>query len=232
MPTFVFVRHGQATHNVTRAYWDPSERDAALTSEGVRQAWDLRVDRLGERADVICCSPLQRCRFTLALLLGDSRASATQRTMSNNLPARQPESVTIVTGLADNLVAPLNIVHSEKLAQVLLDDRLMEPQGSAIINRRAEWQDLKATVPPGWDLERVGLTNPYDQWVEGGTVGEDGHGHFDARVRDWTEEMCRRYPGRRLLVVTHHDWIASWFRQFGGRLVSVANGQVIEGTLG
>jgi hypothetical protein len=43
-------------------------------------------------------------------------ASATQRTMSNNLPARQPESVTIVTGLADNPVAPLNIVHSEKLA--------------------------------------------------------------------------------------------------------------------
>ncbi len=186
----MFVRHGQATHNVTHAYWDEKERDAALTAEGVRQAWDLRMDRLGERADVIYCSPLQRCRQTLALLLGDSGA------------------------------------------RVLLDDRLMEPQGSAIVNRRAEWDDLKAAVPPGWDLERVGLTNPYDQWIEGGTVGEDGHAHFDARVRAWTEEMCRRSPGKRVLVVTHHDWIASWFRQFGGRRVSVGNGQVIEGTLG
>jgi broad specificity phosphatase PhoE len=195
----MFVRHGQATHNVTRAYWDPRERDAALTAEGVRQAWDLRVDRLGERADVICCSPLQRCRQTLGLLLGVGGSSTFGATR----------------------------------AQVLLDDRLMEPQGSAIVNRRAEWQDLRDSVPTGWDLERVGLTNPYDQWVEGGTVGEDGHGHFDARVRAWTEEMCRRYPGRRLLVVTHHDWIASWFRQFsGGRRVSVANGRMIEGTLG
>jgi hypothetical protein len=45
-----------------------------------------------------------------------AEASATQRTMSNTPPARQPESVTGVTGLADNPVAPLNIVHSEKLA--------------------------------------------------------------------------------------------------------------------
>jgi broad specificity phosphatase PhoE len=188
MTVFVFVRHAQGTHNVTHAYWDPQERDAALTPEGVRQAWTLRAERLADRCDAIACSPLLRCRSTLTLLLGD----AGQR------------------------------------ARVWLDDRLMEPQGEAIVNRRAEWEELKAAVPASWDLGGVGLQNPYDLWAE----GERGNPHFDARVRAWTEEACRRWPGRRVLVVTHHDWIAAWFRLFGSRTVSVANAGVIEGSWG
>lgn len=186
MTVFVFVRHGQATHNVTHAYWDPRERDAALTAEGVRQAWRLREERLWESCDAIWCSPLQRCRQTLTLLLGDMG----------------------------------------RIARVILDDRLMEPQGDAIVNRRLEWLDLKAAVPANWDVERVGAVNPFDTWVEGGTVGEAGHDGFDRRVRAWTEEVCRRWPSGRILVVSHHDWIGSWFRQFGEtgrRTVSLEN---------
>lgn len=189
---FVFVRHGQATHNVTRAYWDPRERDAGLTPEGVRQAWALRSDLLGERCDAIWCSPLQRCRQTLTLLLGDM----------------------------------------VRIARVSLDDRLMEPQGSAIVNRRMELEDLKRVVPAVWDLDRVGAVNPFELWVEGGSVGEEGHAGFDRRVRAWTEEMCRRWPTGRILVVTHHDWIASWFRLFGeGRMVSLGNAEWVTATL-
>lgn len=191
MTVFIFVRHGQATHNVTRAYWDPAEQDAALTAEGVQQARNLRPDRLAERCDAIWCSPLQRCRTTLTLLLGDM----------------------------------------SRIARVYLDDRLLEPQGEAIVNRRPEWPDLKASLPANWNVEHVGLTNPYDIWAEGGAVGEEGHGAFDRRVRAWTEEVRRRWPTGRILVVTHHDWIASWFRQFGGRRVSLGNAQWVMATL-
>jgi broad specificity phosphatase PhoE len=194
MTIFVFVRHGQATHNLTKAYWDPRERDAPLTDEGVRQAWDLRVDHLADRCDAIFCSPLQRCRYTLTLLLGDM----------------------------------------SRIARVSLDDRLMEPQGSAIVNRRMEYTDLKSCVPTTWDLERVGSVNPFDVWVEGGSVGEEGNIGFDRRVRTWTEEMCRRWPNGRILVVSHHDWIASWFRQFGEggkRKVSIGNGSWVVGCI-
>jgi broad specificity phosphatase PhoE len=192
MTIFVFVRHGQATHNLTKAYWDPREQDATLTPEGVRQAWALRRERLGENCQAIWCSPLQRCRQTLTLLLGDAA----------------------------------------RMARVHLDDRLMEPQGGAIVNRRLEWDALRAQVPATWELDGVGVVNPFDVWVEGGSVGEEGHSGFDRRVRAWTEEMCRRWPDGRILVVSHHDWIASWFRQFGEtgkRRISLENGGVAVG---
>jgi hypothetical protein len=69
-------------------------------------------EKLAERIRHIAQPVFQHSTALVPLV----QASATQRTMSNNLPARQPESVTCVTGLADNPVAPLNIVHSEKLA--------------------------------------------------------------------------------------------------------------------
>ncbi len=101
---------------------------------------------------------------------------------------------------------------------ILVDDRLMEPQGHAIVNRRAERDMLVRELPSGWNLDGVALENPFDSWDE-----ERGGAHFDARVRAWTEEVCRRWPSGRLLVVTHHDWIAAWCRQFQGRDVSVPN---------
>jgi broad specificity phosphatase PhoE len=119
-----------------------------------------------------------------------------------------------------------------RIARVFLDDRLMEPQGSGIVNRRAEWPVLSASVPAQWDTTHVGAVNPFDVWVEGGSVGEEGHDGFDRRVRTWTEEVHRRWPTGRILVVTHHDWIASWFRQFGvaeRRRVSLRNAEWIVG---
>jgi len=98
---------------------------------------------------------------------------------------------------------------------VTLDDRLMEPQGEAICNRRAEREDVLRQVPTGWSLEGVGRTNPYDQWMEGGTVHDEGHAGFERRVREFTEQVLGRLPeGTRVLVVAHHDWIRTWFRLY------------------
>jgi broad specificity phosphatase PhoE len=177
----VFLRHAQGTHNAAaaavgaRAYFDPVNRDAALTAEGVRQAWAVReVGRLGRAEDytAIFCSPLRRCRQTL-----------------------------------------LEAVPGADRFPVRLDDRLMEPQGAAICNRRAELEEIRA--PTIWSLEGVGRVNPYDLLSEGGTVGEAGHGGFERRVREFTEAvLCRQAAGGRVLVVAHHDWIRAWFRLY------------------
>lgn len=192
MTVFMFVRHGQATHNLTHAYWDPRERDAALTTEGVRQVWALRSRNLGERCCAVWCSPLRRCRQTLAGVLGDF-------------------------GLMR--------------ARVFLDDRLMEPQGEAIVNRRAEWEALRSDVPMSWDLDRVSRLNPFDLWVEGGSVGPDGHDGFERRIRAWTEEVAGRWPDGRVLVVTHHDWIVSWYRIYKRQIVSPGNAEVLVASI-
>lgn len=192
-----FLRHGQATHNVDAAYHSPTNRDAPLTVEGVRQAWGVREGgRLGRSGDfdVIYCSPLRRCCQTL-----------------------------------------LGVMAGVDLRPVILDDRLMEPQGDAICNRRAEVDDLRRAAPAAWRLSGVGLTNPFDILAEGGSVGDEGHRGFEQRVRSFTEEVLRRVPsGSSVLVVSHHDWIRTWFRLFGpsGRgSVSLGNCEWVSAVL-
>jgi broad specificity phosphatase PhoE len=103
------------------------------------------------------------------------------------------------------------------LRSVRLDDRLMEPQGVAICNRRVELDVLRLQVPAGWCLDGVRALNPFDILAEGRTVSE-------ARVRSFKETELAGLPrGSRVLVVGHHDWIQTWFRLNGGRSVSLGN---------
>ena len=189
----VFLRHAQGTHNVTQAYLDPAHKDAALTAEGVRQAWILRESGRLRDFDLVYCSPLRRCRQTL-----------------------------------------IGAVPSVERFPVRMEDRLMEPQGVAICNRRAELADLRAQVSSMWCLDGVGSVNPYDVLAEGGTVGSGGHSGFERRVREFTEEVLRRQPaGSRVLVVAHHDWIRAWFRLYAPErgTVSLGNCETVTATL-
>jgi broad specificity phosphatase PhoE len=106
----------------------------------------------------------------------------------------------------------------------------MEPQGDAIVNRRTEWDALCAEVPASWDLERVGRVNPFDIWVEGGSVGPEGHVGFERRMRAWTQDVITRWPDGHVLVVTHHDWIAAWFRIYKRQTVSPGTAEVLVAT--
>lgn len=184
--TFVFLRHGRATHNVgPEAYCDPAHADASLTHEGIQQAYDLRDHRLATDCDAIYCSPLRRCRQTLRFGVPGADAH-----------------------------------------RVILDDRLMEPQGAAICNRRAEKRTLAIDISPRWSLEGVAAINPWDTAAEGTSVSEEGDSAaFDARVRSFTDELMARHPVGRVLLVTHHDWIRAWFRIYRGERVSVGNAE-------
>lgn len=174
--TFVLLRHGRATHNIgPEVYCDPAHADAALTHEGIQQAYDMRDGRPWSGCDAVYCSPLRRCRQTLRF----------------GVPG------------AD-------------LLPVVLDDRLMEPQGVAICNRRAERREMD--TPARWLLTGVAAANPWDVASEGISIGDssDGDAAFEARVRRFTEELLARHPGGRVLVVSHHDWICTWCRQWCG----------------
>jgi len=189
--TFIFVRHGQATHNTgtaPAAYLDPANTDATLTGIGVQQAYNLRAAGLGRDVDAVFCSPLRRCWQTLRL--GVPGAD------------RRP---------------------------VELDDRLMEPQGSAICNRRMEKRELCCHVPESWILDGVGVVNPWDDANEGISV-EEAHAGFDARVRRFTEAVMARFAGQRVLVFTHHDWIQTWMRIYSpeSERQSIGNGECVS----
>lgn len=97
---------------------------------------------------------------------------------------------------------------------VVLDDRLMEPQGAHPCNRRAPLDDLQTVVPPGWNLAAVAARNPYSV--------QETNDDFKARVSSWARE------GEKLLVVTHHDWIREFVRQLTGRQISVPNCRGVE----
>lgn len=180
------MRHAQARHNADavvrgmRAYYDPANRDAALTEYG-RETARARRGCVGEPTeyDAVFCSPLQRVWETLLELMPAARGHP-----------------------------------------VVLDDRLMEPQ-DAVCNCRAELSELVAACPVGWDFRGVAEENPF---------GREGAEGLDGRVRAFGESMVERFPdGGRVLVVAHHDWIRSWFAQYGSiEGLSVPNCGVVQ----
>jgi broad specificity phosphatase PhoE len=116
---------------------------------------------------------------------------------------------------------------------VTLDDRLMEPQGDALCNKRIERAELAAAVPSNWTLNSVAEENPFQTWVgEGYNCGSSGYGMFVARVRDFTEEILMYHgPKDQILIVSHHDWIRTWFSTHLGQSVSPANCAVLTAYL-
>jgi len=105
-----------------------------------------------------------------------------------------------------------------------LDDRLMEPQGSAFCNKRADRELIQKSVPPTWNLDGVNKINPFSQLEE-----EHMSIVFHQRIRSfWT--YLRTLHGSSdstILIVSHHDWIQGWFRLFKGKEVSPTNCEVL-----
>jgi broad specificity phosphatase PhoE len=69
-PTFTFVRHGEALHNVAfhlegpSSFKDEKNRDARLTVKGVEQAMDVAKTLSSLKVVAIWSSPLTRCLQT------------------------------------------------------------------------------------------------------------------------------------------------------------------------
>ena len=92
-PTFIFVRHGEAKHNVAfhatdeKAFEDEANRDAPLTELGLTQAHETAVNLSEYKILDIWTSPLTRCIQTSAELFEET--SSQNIYMHDNLLERQ-----------------------------------------------------------------------------------------------------------------------------------------------
>jgi broad specificity phosphatase PhoE len=100
---------------------------------------------------------------------------------------------------------------------VIVDDRLMEPQGH-ICNCRAE-RDTLALEVTGWDLNRVAHANPY--------TGSENGTEFRRRIIAFTDDL-RLQGHKEVLIVSHHEWIRCWFAIYQQKEVSPRNCQLMS----
>ena len=111
---------------------------------------------------------------------------------------------------------------------VNLDDRVMEPQGFHICNRRRNRVMVREGSPDVWSTQAVASINPYTRWRE---IDGSASPQFYERVRAFTESVLAT-AATRVLVVSHHEWIRRWFEVYQGvEGVSPANAEVLVGVV-
>jgi broad specificity phosphatase PhoE len=165
--TFLMVRHGQSTGNLSGGTLMGGWTDLPLTEQGLKEAGALAKRVASERfPDAIFSSPLQRAVQTAAVL-------------GRQLPKRP----------------------------VVLDPALREigcGQVDGWPTKRVE-----ACYPGEWtrNLQQI---DPDFRWP-----GGESYREFRQRILAWMNAMARRYPGQRLLVVTHAGVVSQlvgWLR--------------------
>jgi broad specificity phosphatase PhoE len=117
----------------------------------------------------------------------------------------------------------LEAMPDSKDTKVFLDDRLMEPQGVAVCNKRQGRETILASVPDMWSIDRVSEENPFDYAVDEGydLLVEGGpKDSFMTRVGLFMLDLIHTATlesHQRILVVAHHDWILTCFKIMNGR---------------
>lgn len=120
----------------------------------------------------------------------------------------------------------LSAIQDSQYRHVFVDDRLMEPQGH-ICNRRLEKSDLLREIGDMlWSLQRVASSNPYS--------GSEGYEDFCRRIIAFTDSIVassKELNHTEILIVSHHEWIRTWFALYKQKQVSPANAQVMVATI-
>ena len=94
-PTFTFIRHGEALHNLAwhlegpSAFRDEKNRDARLTVKGVEQAMDVAKTLSSLKVVGIWSSPLTRCLQTAEEIFEEVDCNVRDLYVHDNLLERQ-----------------------------------------------------------------------------------------------------------------------------------------------
>jgi broad specificity phosphatase PhoE len=171
-----FIRHGLAGHNVgfnlvgESAYFDPKYFDALLEPEGENQAQNAGLKLLNIKFDSIYCSPSRRCIQTL-----DNLLSTTKVIIDSAFKAPKNEFIR-------------------------LDDRLMEPQGYNITNKRQEKVQVEKFVTnfnKKFDLSNVSLNYEFNK---------ESKQQVNNRIKEFINELKLRHNNdvNILVVIASH----------------------------
>lgn len=107
---------------------------------------------------------------------------------------------------------------------VQLDDRLLEPQGGAISSMRSEKAELLATVSAAWDTTGVADQNPFSLVVEQQSTDPLIMTELQERIRSFMADLAVKYTdSQTVVVVSHCDWINTWFWLYSGAGVIPGN---------
>jgi len=191
------IRHGLAGHNVgfnkvgEMAYYDPKYFDAILEPEGEFQARNAGLKLVNIIFDSIYCSPSRRCIQTLDNLLFTSKV------------------------IIDSAFK------SPKNEYIILDDRLMEPQGYHIPNKRHEKVEVEKFVTnlnKKFDLTNVSLNYEFNK---------ESTLQVNNRINQFINELKSRHNNDvNILVVTHYDWLNHFFNLYFNEDVAFNNCEI------
>jgi broad specificity phosphatase PhoE len=192
-----FIRHGLAGHNVgfnlvgESAYFDPKYFDALLEPEGENQAQNAGLKLLNIKFDSLYCSPSRRCIQTL-----DNLLSTTKVIIDSAFKAPKNEFIR-------------------------LDDRLMEPQGYHIPNKRHEKVQVEKFVTnfnKKFDLSNVALNYEFNK---------ESKQQVNNRIKEFINELKLRHNNDvNILVVTHYDWLNHFFSLYFNQDVGFNNCEI------
>ena len=104
---------------------------------------------------------------------------------------------------------------------ILLDDRLMEPQGEHICNKRKQIPCLKKLL--------LDMSNKYTLYNIKENYTFDKETSFDVlkRVSDFIDHLKSKYKENdKILIITHHDWLNHFMKFIAKENYSFKNGEL------
>jgi len=191
------IRHGYAKHNYgydnfgDKVFYDPAYFDPELMPKGYQQAQEAGKKLVNINFKQIYCSPLKRCIETIDNLLSTSK---------------------IITD---------TVYRTSKNEFINLDDRLMEPQGDHICNKRHEKVEIQKYVSKFnkmFDLINVSLNYEFNN---------ESEIDINNRIKSFISDIKTTHNNDdNILIVTHHDWLKYFFKIFTGKEVSFNNCEI------
>jgi broad specificity phosphatase PhoE len=106
----------------------------------------------------------------------------------------------------------LGIYPESEFLPVVLDDRLMElPSGINICDKRIDKKWM--IIPSTWNSEKVSDITPWHSDVNADLE----------RIKSFIQDVLANYAGKNILIVSHFNWINTWFRLYKNENVELDN---------
>jgi len=113
----------------------------------------------------------------------------------------------------------LNMYPISEVLPVIVDDRLIEqPQGHHLCNKRLNKNHPDSITPLRWNTKLVSEINPYIIDIDKDI----------SNILSFTEDVQKKYPNGKILIVTHGKWIHNWLMIYKNKSKWINNCEIIR----